>query len=144
VDPIPAVEREIALDLVRRSVFVAPIVLAAGALVAGVNGVVSVAIALGVVAANFLVSAFSVGWAAKVSPQAVGAAAAVSYVVRLAAIFVVLFLLKNQSWIDLKVLGFSIVGTHLALLLWETKHLSISLAAPGLKPGGHALSREER
>ncbi|MCU1427127.1 MAG: hypothetical protein JWL83_1127 [Actinomycetia bacterium] len=144
MDPIPAVERDIALDLVRRSVFVAPIVLAVGALVAGVNGVISVAIALGVVAANFLVSAFSVGWAAKVSPQAVGGAAVVSYVLRLAAIFVALFLLKDQSWIDLKVLGFSIVGTHLALLLWETKHVSISLAAPGLKPGGHALSREER
>jgi hypothetical protein len=64
--------------------------------------------------------------------------------VRLGVIFVALFLLKDQSFIDLKVLGFSLVATHLALLLWETKHVSISLASPGLKPGAHALSREER
>ena len=148
MDPIPAVEREIALDLVRRSVFVAPIALLAGALVAGVDGVISVAIALAIVAANFIASALAVGWAAKVSPQAVGGASALSYVLRLATILVALFLLKDQSFIDLKVLGFTLVGTHLVLLLWETKRLSISLAAPGLKPnlrpGAHALSREER
>ncbi len=144
MDPIPAVEREIAFDLVRRSAYVAPIAVGAGALVAGVNGAISVAIAVVIVAGNFLISAWAVGWAANVSPQAVGGASVVSYIFRLAAIFLALFLLKDQSWIDLKVLGFSLVGTHLALLLWETKHLSISLAAPGLKPGAHALSREDR
>ena len=53
---------------------------------------------------------------------------------RLGAIFVALFFLKDASFIDLPVLGFALVLTHLALLFWETKHLSISLAAPGLKP----------
>jgi hypothetical protein len=41
------------------------------------------------------------------------------------------------------VLGFALVLSHLALLFWETKHLSISLAAPGLKPDRPALSGEE-
>jgi hypothetical protein len=144
VDPIPAVERDIAFDLARRSLFVAPVALLAGALVAGVDGLISVAIAIAIVALNFIASAFAVGWAAKVSPQAIGMASALSYVVRLGVIFLALFLLKDQSWIDLKVLGFSLVATHLALLLWETKHVSLSLASPGLKPGAHALSREER
>jgi hypothetical protein len=143
VDPIPAVERDIAFDLVRRSAFVAPVALAIGGLVAGVDGVVSVAIALAIVAVNFLVAALSVGWAAKVSPQAIGAAAALSYVVRLGAIFLALFFLKDASWIDLPVLGFALVLTHLALLAWETKHLAISLAAPGLRPPRTAISGEE-
>ena len=143
MDPIPAVERDIAFDLVRRGALVAPLAIAAGALVAGVNGAISVAIAIAIVACNFLVAAFSVGWAAKISPQAVGGAAAASYVVRLAAIFLALFLLKGQSFIDLKVLGFSIVITHVFLLAWETKHLSISLGAPGLKPRSSAFSGKE-
>jgi hypothetical protein len=41
------------------------------------------------------------------------------------------------------VLGFALVGTHLALLFWETKHLAITLAAPGLKPRRPAISGEE-
>ena len=142
MDPIPAVERDIALDLAKRGVFVAPVALAIGGLIAGVDGVISVAIALGIVTINFLVAAWSVGWAANVSPQAVGAAAA-SYVVRLGAIFVALFLLKDASFVDLPVLGFALVLSHLALLFWETKHLSISLAAPGLKPERPVLSGEE-
>jgi hypothetical protein len=143
VDPIPAVEREIAFDLVRRGALVAPVALAIGGLVAGVDGVVSVAIALVIVTVNFLVAALSTGWAAKVSPQAIGMAAALSYVVRLGAIFLTLFLLKDASWIDLPVLGFALVLTHLALLAWETKHLAISLAAPGLRPQRTAISGEE-
>lgn len=143
MDAIPAVERDIAFDIVRRGVFVAPVALAIGAAVAGVDGLISVAIAVAIVAVNFLVSALIVGHFAKISPQAAGGAAAAGYVVRLGAIFLALFLLKDQSWINLKVLGFSVVGTHLVLLAWETKHLSISLAAPGLKPSASTLSRED-
>jgi hypothetical protein len=143
VDPIPAVEREIAFDLARRGVFVAPLALAVGGVVAGVDGVISVAIALAIVTVNFMVAALSVGWAANISPQAVGATAAGGYVLRLGAIFVALFFLKDASFINLPVLGFALVLTHLALLFWETKHLSISLAAPGLRPHGPVISGEE-
>jgi hypothetical protein len=143
VDAIPAVERDIAFDLVRRGVFVAPVALVIGAVVAGVDGLVSVAIAVAIVVVNFLVAALIVSRFAQISPQAAGGAAAAGYVVRLGAIFVALLLLKDLSWINLKVLGFTLVGTHLVLLAWETKHLSISLAAPGLKPSASALSRED-
>jgi hypothetical protein len=143
VDAIPAVERDIAFDLARRGALLAPVALAIGALVAGVDGLVSVAVALAIVTVNFLIAAFSVGWAANVSPQAIGAAAAASYVVRLGSILVALFLLEDASWIDLPVLGITLVVTHLVLLFWETKHLSISLAAPGLRPRRAAISGEE-
>jgi hypothetical protein len=143
VDAIPAVERDIAFDLVRRGAFVAPAALGIGALVAGVDGVISVAIALAIVTVNFVVAALAVGWAANVSPQAIGMAAALSYVVRLGTIFLVLFFLKDASFIDLPVLGFALVGTHLALLFWETKHLAITLGAPGLRPRRPAISGEE-
>jgi hypothetical protein len=143
MDPIPAVEQQIALDIVRRGAYIAPLALLAGAVVAGVEGLVSVAIGLAIVAANFLVAAAIMTRAAKISPGALGGAALAGYVVRLGTIFIALFLLKDQPWINLRVLGFTIVITHLALLAWETKHLSISLAAPGLKPKASALSRED-
>jgi hypothetical protein len=143
VDAIPAVERDIGFDIARRGIFVAPIALAIGALVAGVDGVVSVAIALAIVTVNFLAAAVSTGWAAKSGPQAIGLAAATGFIVRLGLILLALFLLKDASFVSLPVLGFTLVGTHLALLAWETKHLSISLASPGLKPQPPAISGEE-
>jgi hypothetical protein len=143
VDPIPAVERDIAFDIARRGVFVAPLAVAVGALIAGYDGAISVALAIAIVTVNFVVAALIVGWAANISPQAVGGAAAGGYVFRLGVIFVVLFFLKDASFVDLPVLGFALVLTHLALLFWETKHLSISLAAPGLRPQRPVISGEE-
>jgi hypothetical protein len=52
----------------------------------------------------------------------------------MAVVVVALVLLRHQGWIDLPTLGLVIVGTHLGLLLWEMKYLSLSLAAPGLRP----------
>ena len=40
----------------------------------------------------------------------------------------------NQSWVAIVPLGLTLLITHLGLLLWETKHVSVSLAFPGLKP----------
>jgi hypothetical protein len=42
--------------------------------------------------------------------------------------------LRHVSWIDLPTLGFVLVGTHIGLLSWEAKHVSLTLAAPGLRP----------
>ena len=53
-----------------------------------------------------------------------------------------LFLLHNVSWIDFPTLGITLVGTHLGLLTWEAKHVSMSLAAPGLSPAEPGHDRE--
>src|SRR5262245_15674516 len=62
VDPIPAVERNIAFDLARRAALVSPVVLLVAFLVAGTEGLLGAAIALAVVAANFLAGALSLAW----------------------------------------------------------------------------------
>jgi hypothetical protein len=130
---VPLVEREVALDIVRRGVMVSPLVLLIAA-VRGWDGVASAAIALGIVLVNFLAAAAIMTRAAKSGPTAIGAAALGGYVFRLAVILVALVLLRHQPWIDLPTLGFVIVGTHLGLLVWEMKYVSLTLAAPGLKP----------
>ena len=129
----PLVEREVALDIVKHGFMVAPLVLLIAA-VRGWDGVASAAIALGIVLVNFLAAAAIMTRAAKSGPTAIGAAALGGYVLRLAVIVVALVLLRHQPWIDLPTLGIVIVGTHLGLLVWEMKYVSLTLAAPGLKP----------
>jgi hypothetical protein len=131
---IPLVEREVAFDLVKRGLLVAPVILLVAGLLRGWSGVASAAIGLGIVLINFLAAAAIMTRAAKNGATAVGAAALGGYVARLAVILVALVVLRHQPWIDLPTLGFVIVGTHLGLLVWEMKYVSLTLAAPGLKP----------
>ena len=134
MDEIPAVERELAFDIAKRGLIVSPVVIALCGLVFGWDGAWSAAIGLAIVIVNFLVAALIVDRASKVSPTAVGAASLAGYLLRLVVIVVALLLLRNQSWIDLPVLGFTLVGAQLGLLAWEARHVSLTLAAPGLRP----------
>jgi ATP synthase protein I len=134
VDPTPAVERDIAIDMVKRGVLLAPAVVLVAGLVRGWDGAAGAAIALAIVFANFLAAACIVSFAATISTKAAGIAATVGYVVRLAVIVAVLFAFRNVSWVDFPTLGLTLVGAHVGLLTWEAKHISMSLAAPGLRP----------
>jgi hypothetical protein len=134
VDANPAVEREIALDLVRRGLIVAPVVLLVAGLITGWAGVAGAALGMAIVLLNFFAAAALVSAAAKISTKAAGVAAAAGYVVRLAVILVALFALRNVSWIDFPTLGITVVATHLGLLTWEAKHVALTLGAPGLRP----------
>src|SRR3954452_15717619 len=120
--------------MVKHGLFLAPVVIVIAGLVSGWDGTASAAIAFGIVLVNFTLAALTVGWAAKISPGAVGGAALGGYVFRLALILVALVGLRHVSWIVLPWLGFTLVGAHLALLFWEMRYVSVSLAAPGLRP----------
>jgi len=143
VDAQPAVERDIALDLVKHGLLLAPVVVLIAGLISGWDGTYSAAIAFGIVCLNFTLAAVSVGWAAKISPVMVGGVALGGYVVRLGLILVALVLLRHVSWIVLPWLGFTLVGAHLVLLFWETRYISLQLAAPGLRPRGVVPTGEE-
>lgn len=140
---VPTVERDIALDMVRRGAMVAPLIVLVGGLIRGWDGAASAAVAIGIVFVNFLAAAAIMNRASKSGPTAIGAAAAGGYVVRLAVVLVALLLLRNLSWIDLPTLGIVLVGTHLGLLLWEAKYVSMTLAAPGLRPRQPVPTGEE-
>jgi hypothetical protein len=134
VDSTPAVERDIAIDMVKRGLLVSPAVVLIAGLVRGAEGALSAAIALAIVFANFLAAALIVSRAATISNKAAGIAATIGYVVRLAVIVGVLFVFRDVSWIDFPTLGITLVAAHLGLLAWEAKHVTLSLAAPGLRP----------
>ena len=134
MDEIPAVERELAFDIAKRGLLVSPLVVALCGLLRGWDGTTSAAIALAIIIVNFLAAAIIADRASRISTTAVGVAALAGYVVRLVSIVVALVLLRHQPWIDLPTLGFALVGAQLGLLAWEARHVSLTLAAPGLRP----------
>jgi len=145
VDPAPVVaasgsrpaahERRIAGHLAWHALVVAPAVILVAGLLRGVAGALSAAIGLALVALNFLVSARLIAWAAETSPSFVQGAVLGGFVIRLGVLSGIVLLLDQLAFVDVAVLVLTIAVTHLALLTWETRSVSLTLAAPGLKPG---------
>ncbi len=131
----PAPEREVATDMVRRALPVAPLLVVAAALPWGLDGALSAAFAVGVVVANFLLAAFLLEAASRLGHGALMGAALFGYVLRLALIGAAVWAVKDLSWVEPLPLGLTLIVTHLGLLLWELRYVSASLAFPGLKPG---------
>ena len=82
----------------------------------------------------FLLSALLITWSARISLVALMAATMFGYLLRLGILFVAVYAVKDTAWISLPALGAAIIVTHLGLLVWELRYVSISLAYPGLKP----------
>jgi hypothetical protein len=127
-------EAQVAGDLARRALLVAPAVVIVAGLVRGVDGAASALVGIALVALNFMLAARLIGWAAGKSIGAVYGTVMGGYVVRLGALLGIVIGLERVSWIDVPVLVITIAVTHLALLVWEMRYVSLSLAAPGLKP----------
>jgi hypothetical protein len=138
------IESKIALDMVKRSIPFIPIMLIISALVWGRNGAISAAVAIAVVLVNFLLAAAMLAWAARISVGAIMGAALFGYLLRLVLIAAVVLPLRSQSWFAVWPLGITLVVSHLGLLLWELRHVSISFSQPGVKPSKRDARRAAR
>jgi hypothetical protein len=132
VDSPPEVE--IAFDMVKRSLPVAPVMIILSGLIWGFGGAVSCALGLALVLVNFVLAAGMLAGAAKISVTALMAATLGGFFVRMGLIATVLYFVKSTSWVAMFPLLFTILVTHLGLLLWETRFVSANLAYPALKP----------
>lgn len=130
----PAPETEVARDLARHALPLAPVLIAVCGLVWGLHGALSSAYAVGLVVANFLVAAALMAWAARISLAMLMGTVLAGYLLRLGALTVAVLAVRNASWVELMPLGLTLVITHVGLLVWETRRVSLSLAYPGLKP----------
>ena len=128
------VEVAVTTDMVKRGLWVAPVIIAICALVWGSAGAWSAAFAIGLVLVNFAMSAVLISTTAKISLGLMMGATLFGYLIRLGLIMLAVLLVKDAGWISLPALGATIIVTHLGLLLWELKYVAISLAYPGLKP----------
>ena len=64
------------------------------------------------------------------------------FVVRIGILFGIALALEQVSWIDVPVLVLTVAVVHISLLTWETRHVSLTLGAPGLKPGKSSATRD--
>jgi hypothetical protein len=136
-------EGQIARHIARHAVLVAPAVILVAALLRGVDGAISAAIGLVLVAVNFLAAAAILTWATRRGPGAVYGAIFGGFLGRLAVLTLIVLALEPVSFIDIPVLVLTIAVTHIALLFWETRYVSLTLAAPGLKPGVGEPTKDE-
>lgn len=129
----PAPEVGISRDLVKRGLMAAPFLLAVSAFIWGLDGLWSAAYGMGLVLANFVASATLIALAARISVGWVMGATLFGYLIRLALIFLAVWMVRDAEWISFPALGATIIVTHLGLLLWELKYVAISLAHSGVE-----------
>jgi len=134
VDDLTATEGAIARDLTRRAIWVAPVFLLVGAVGWGINGLLSSALALVLVAVNFRLGAAIISRAAQISINVLYGAVLGGYVARLALMTAVVLTVKAIGLLATVPFAISLLVTHLGLLAWESRHVAMTLAAPGLKP----------
>lgn len=133
-DTGPAPEAAIVRDIVKRGLWVAPVLVAFGALGWGTNGVWSTAYGLALVLGNFVMAAMLVSYTARISYAVMMGSMMFGYLLRLAIISFAVYAVRQASWVELLPLGLTIIVTHIGLLFWELRYVSLSLAFPGLKP----------
>ena len=130
----PSPAASVAMDMVKRGLPLLPVGMVIGAIFAELNGALSVAFGMALVLINFVLSAGLLSWASKISFAMVASVSLGGYVLRLGLIFLAVWLVKDMSWVAMVPLGITIIVTHLGLLFWEMRHVSASMANPGLKP----------
>ena len=131
----PPVERELVLDITKRGLVAAPLIVLVGALARGGAGAASAALALAIVLANLALSGATLSWAARTSLNLLMIAALGGFLVRMGLVVAVVSAVRHESWVDLPTLAVALFVTQIGLLFWETRYVSASLAYPGLKPG---------
>ncbi len=134
VTDAPPVERQVAGDMIRRALPVAPVIVLVAFLGWGVDGALSAVYGLALVLANFGLAAVLLSWGGRRSMALLMGMALFGYILRLGLVAGAVLAVKDQGWVELLPLGLTIVLTHLGLLFWETSRVSASLGFPGLKP----------
>lgn len=132
--PGPPVEQRVVSDMVRRALPALPVTVVVAGLIWGLDGAASAAFAIAVVVANFFLAAALLAGAARISFALIAVAAMGGFVLRLVLVSAVVLLVKDQPWVDLVALALTLGVTHIGLLIWEARHVSFSLAFPGVKP----------
>ncbi len=135
-------ERDIARDIVRRALYIAPVWLLIAGLAWGIDGAVSSAYGLVLVLANLLAAAAIITYAARISPTALMAAVMGGFIVRLALLVGAVFAVSWISLFEPVPLAITILVAHLGLLVVEARYVSLALAQPGLVRRGDTAAKQ--
>ena len=138
----PAVEQQVAWDMIRRGLPVAPLLMLGAGLIWGLDGALSSGYAVLLVMANFALSAAILTVAARISLAVMMSAVLGGYLLRLALVTVAVLAVIHQSWVAVVPLALTLMITHMGLLIWETRYVSATLAYPALKPKQSSRGRK--
>jgi hypothetical protein len=130
----PAPEPVLARDMAKRALAFAPAAIVVCGLIWQGAGAASAAYAVAVVLANLALAAWMLSTAARISYGLLMGAALFGFLLRLALVSAAVLLVRDAGWVEPLALGLTLVVSHLGLLFWELRYVSISLAHPGLKP----------
>jgi hypothetical protein len=122
-EPAPGpgdIEAKIGMATAKRVLWVGPILIVIFALWRGALGAWSAALAVAIVAANFVLAGFVLSKAAAISLKFYHAAALVGFFLRLALIMLVMLLIAQVIDVDRLAMGVSAVASYFVLLSWET------------------------
>lgn len=114
------IELRLARNIVIRSVYLAPVLIALFWLTRGWDGAWSAAIGVVVVVANFLLAGAILSISARISLAAYHAAALIGFFLRLGLLTVTMLLVANYAPIDRLSFGITAVVTYLVLIAVET------------------------
>jgi hypothetical protein len=137
------IELRIALDLAKRAAVVAPVLVLAMGLWRGPDAAGAVVLALAVVVGNWVLAAWSLGWAARNSPGLLMGVALFGFIARLALITAIGVGIKELDIVDWPVFCGTLLAAYAGLLIWELRYVSFSLAHPGLKPKAPVPTTDE-
>ena len=116
----PDIEAKIGRATARRALWVAPPLILVFLLWRGGSGAISSAVGVAIVAGNFVLAGFLLSKAAAISLKLYHAAALGGFILRLALIMLVMFVIAQVADVDRLAMGISAVVSYLVLLSWET------------------------
>jgi ATP synthase protein I len=118
----------------------AAVMVGVSAALVGVKGLVGALVGVAIVTVFFGISVLVVGRAARVSPQAMMAAAMVTYVVKIVALAVVVSSLHGTTAFSTRALGFTAIG---CILVWSATQIvtTVKLKLLYVEPEQQAVRR---
>ena len=131
-------ERDIAFDMARRSLWVFPAWVVVSGFIWGMGGALSSALGYVLVVGNLAVAAALMAWGARTSPVALMGVTLGGFIVRLAVLAGIVLACSQLGFFEPVPIAITILASHLGLLVWEIRYVSLRLAAPGLdlqRPG---------
>ena len=131
---IISVEQSMSRHMVRLGLPVSVGIVLISTIIASYSGLISSLIAVFIVLANFAAVGSAIGRATDNSPIAGMVAAIVSFFVILLALTVFVVLAHNQTWLNLRIFGISMIALHLIVSGLEARRVSGKLAYSGIFP----------
>lgn len=131
---VGAVEEKMSRHMFRLGLPIGLFIVLVATALGSTRGFISSFIAVSVVLVNLVGVGFAIGRASNTSPIAGMVAAIASFFIILIALTVFVVVAHNESWLNLRIFGISMIALHLVVTGLEARRVSGKLAYSGFFP----------